>query len=79
MLAVRSISPVLTFTNTIPAGVAENVPALAPAPNIGNGLASPSQNGAAMVNAASGAMVIVTATVKLSGQPPIPGVKYSTA
>lgn len=45
VLADRSIWPVLTFTNTSPAGVAENVPALAPEPNAGLGLAPFLQNG----------------------------------
>jgi hypothetical protein len=38
VLAVRSISPVLVFTKTSPAGVALKVPALAPTPNVGMGL-----------------------------------------
>lgn len=45
MLAVRSIWPVFTFTNTSPAGVAVNVPALDPVPNVGLGLAPFLQNG----------------------------------
>ena len=34
----KLIAPVLTFTNTKPTGDAENIPALAPGPKVGNGL-----------------------------------------
>ena len=39
VLVLKLIWPVFTFTNTNPAGEAVKVPALAPGPNVGKGLA----------------------------------------